>query len=194
MTRVLRTARSTARSGLVRALAFVLLATSHAGLAAAQTVPSTFKDMQILVGPGDRVTVINAAGGEINGKISELDAARLTIESASGPRSFTQDDVLVVRQRRADPISNGVLIGAAVGAGLGLVAELSCGFGDEYCPHPGWVTLGTTLWGSGIGALADALHWTPTDIFRHGPGTIGSWSVAPVVGRGAAGARVALRW
>jgi hypothetical protein len=193
MTRVLRTARSTARSGLVRALAFVLLATSHAGLAAAQTVPSTFKDMQILVGPGDRVTVINAAGGEINGKISELDAARLTIESASGPRSFTQDDVLVVRQRRADPISNGVLIGAAVGAGLGLVAELSCG-SDEYCPHPGWVTLGTTLWGSGIGALADALHWTPKDIFRHGPGTIGSWSVAPVVGRGAAGARVALRW
>ena len=95
MTRVLRAARSTARSGLVRALTFVLLATSHAGLAAAQTVPGTFKDMQILVGPGDRVTVINAAGGEINGKISELDAARLTIESASGPRSFTQADVLL---------------------------------------------------------------------------------------------------
>lgn len=189
----LRLARSAARSGQARTLAFMLLATCPAGLAAAQTVPSSLKDMQILVRPGDRVTVVDVSGAEITGRISELDSSRLSIESASGPRIFAEHDILVVRQRRADPLGNGIAIGAAVGAGLGLVAELSCGFG-EYCPPPGAVTLGMALWGTGIGVIADALHLAPTDIFRHGPGTLGAWSVAPVVGRRAAGARLALRW
>jgi hypothetical protein len=194
MTAVLRLARSTARSGLVRTLAFVLFATSHAGLAAAQTVPGTFKDMQFLVKAGDRVTIIDAAGAKITGRISELDASTLSIASAAGPHRFTQDDVVVVRQRRADPLKNGAVIGAVIGAGLGLMTELSCRGTDEYCGQAGWVTLGSTLWGVGVGVFTDALLKTPTDVFRHGPGTIGSWSVSPVIGRGAAGASVALRW
>jgi hypothetical protein len=102
--------------------------------------------------------------------------------------------VVVVRQRRADSLRNGVAIGAAIGAGLGLVTEISCGGSDEYCARPGWVTLGSTLWGIGIGAFADALQKTPRNIFRHGPGSLGSWRVAPMVGREGAGARVAFRW
>src|SRR5262249_648379 len=105
----------------VRTFAFLLLATCPAGLPPAHTtIPSSFKDMQILVAPGDRVTVIDAAGAEITGTISELDSSRLSIESPSGLRAFTQDDVVVIRQRRADSLRNGVAIGAAIGAGLGI--------------------------------------------------------------------------
>jgi len=180
--------------GMSRTLAFMVLAIGSASAASAQTVPSSFKDMQFLVGPGNRVTVVDSAGAEITGRIAELDASRLSIQTPSGPRSFSQDDVVVVRQRRSDSLKNGLAIGAAIGAGLGLVAEVSCGWNDEYCGRPGWVTLGMTVWGVGIGTFADAMLKTPTDVFRHGPGTIGSWSVAPVVTRGGAGARVALRW
>lgn len=181
-------------SGVSRTLALTLLTMASAGLASAQTVPSSFKDMQILVGAGNRVTVVDSTGAATTGRISELDASRLSIQTPSGPRSFSQDDVVVVRQRRPDPLKNGLAIGAAIGAGLGLAAEISCGGNDEYCGRPGWLTLGTTLWGIGIGTFADALLKTPTDVFRHGPGTIGSWSVSPVVAGGGAGASVALRW
>jgi hypothetical protein len=179
---------------LTRTFAFAVLATCWAGLAAAQTVPGSFKDMQFLVKAGDRVTVTDASGAKITGRISELDAAILSIASASGSRRFTQDDVVLVRQRRADPLKNGALIGATIGAGMGLMTELSCGGNEQYCGQAGWVTLGSTLWGLGVGVFTDALLKTPTDVFRRGTGPVSSWTVSPVVGRAAAGARVALRW
>ena len=95
----LRLARSDARSGQGRTVALMLLAMSSASLAGAQTVPSSFKDMQFLVKPGDRVTVVDASGAKMTGRISELDAFTLSIASATGPRRFTQDDVVGVRQR-----------------------------------------------------------------------------------------------
>jgi hypothetical protein len=176
-----------------RTFVFALLATCSAGLASAQTVPSSFKDMQFLVKPGDRVTVIDASGAKVTGRISELDSSTLSITSATGPRRFAQDDVVVVRQRRPDPLKNGALIGAAFGAGMGLMTELSCG-GYEYCGQAGWVTLGSTVWGLGVGVFTDALLKTSTDVFRHGPGTMSSWTVSPLVGPGTTGARLALRW
>lgn len=179
-------------NGLTRTVVFTLIATGWVGLAAAQTVPSSFNDMQFLVKAGDRVTVIDASGAKITGRISELDASSLSIASRGGPRRFTQDDVVVVRQRRADPLKNGALIGVAFGLGMGLMTELSCG--NQYCGQAGWVTVGSTLWGLGVGVFTDALLKTPTDVFRRAPGPTSSWTVAPVVGRGTAGARLALRW
>jgi hypothetical protein len=177
-----------------RTLVLSVLTLCSASVAAAQSVPSSFKDMQFLVAPGDRVTVVDAAGAKITGRISELDASTLVIASRSGPHRFAQDEVVLVRQRRADPLRNGAAIGAAIGAGLGLMTQLSCRSTYEYCGQAGWVMLGSTLWGIGAGVFTDALLKTPTDVFRHRPGTIGSWSVSPVIGRGAAGASVALRW
>ncbi len=114
-----------------RPLAFLFLAMCQAALAAAQTVPSSFKDMQFLVGTGDRVTVVDTSGARITGRISEMDASTLVITSGSGPHRFTQNDVIVVRQRKADPLKNGAVIGAVMGAGMGLLTELSCGGADE---------------------------------------------------------------
>ena len=177
----------------LRTVVFALFATCHAGLAAAQTVPSSFKDMQFLVKAGDRVTIIDAAGTKITGRISELGPSTLSIASATGPRRFTQDDVVVVRQRRPVPHKKGAAIGGVLGAGMGLMTELSCG-GGEYCGRVGWVILGSALWGLGAGVFTDALLKTTTDVFRRGAGTTGAWNVSPVIGRGAAGATVALRW
>jgi hypothetical protein len=55
---------------VARTLAFVVVAACLAAPAAAQTVPNSFNDLQFLVRPGDRVTVVDAAGVETTGRIS----------------------------------------------------------------------------------------------------------------------------
>jgi len=180
---------------VARTVAFVLVAAAHAALASAQTIPSTFQDLQYLVRPGDRVMVVDMEGSKTTGRIAELDESALSIKSGDGERRFRQEQVLVIRHRQPDSIRNGVALGAAIGAGLGVVTELSCGGNDDYCGKPGWVTLGATMWGMGIGMFADLLHETPRDVFRRGSDrTSRSLTVAPLIGRGAAGGQVALRW
>lgn len=172
----------------------VLAAMCQASVAAAQRVPSSFRDLQFVVHPGDRVTVVDATGSETTGRISELGTSTLSISSDTGDQRFKEDQVLVIRQRRADSIKNGVLIGLAIGGGLGLIAEASCGWNEDYCGRPGVMAIATGVWGAGIGAFADALQKTPQDIFRHGPGTVGAIRVSPLVGPTGAGAQVAFRW
>ena len=180
---------------VARTVAFVLFAAGHAALASGQTVPSTFQDLQFVVRPGDRVMVVDMEGTRTSGRISELDESALSIRSGDGERRFRPEQVLVIRHRQPDSIRNGVALGAAIGAGLGVITELSCGGNDDYCPQPGWVTLGTTMWGMGIGMFADLLHETPRDVFRRGSDRASrSLTVAPLIGRGAAGGQVALRW
>ena len=181
---------------LARIVAFTWFAGAQAALASAQTVPASFRDLQFLVGPGDRVTVVDATGTQIKGRISELDGSVLTIKSGDGDRRFHQDDVVVIRQRTQDPISNGMIIGAAIGGGFGATAELiSCGGHDDYCGFTGIATVGSAIWGMFMGVTADLLHTTPRDVFRRGPDPSSkSLTVAPLVGRRAAGAQVAVRW
>src|SRR5262245_4731404 len=173
----------------------LLFAVFHAALASGQTVPASFSDLQFLVGPGDRVVVVDASGARTKGRIAELDGSTLSIRSGDGDRRFREDDVVVIRQRTHDSVLNGVLIGAGVGAGLGLISELTCGARDEYCPYTGIVTIGSAIWGTFAGVTIDLLHRTPRDVFRRRPDPASkSVTVAPLVARRGAGAQVALRW
>jgi hypothetical protein len=151
--------------------------------------------LHFLVAPGDRVTVVDTAGTQTKGRISELDGSTLSIESGDGERRFRVDDVVVIRQRKQDSVRNGVISGAAIGAGLGAIAELSCGARDEYCGYTGVATIGSAIWGTFVGVTADLLHSTPRDVFRRGPDPASRLlTVAPLVARRGAGAQVALRW
>jgi hypothetical protein len=180
---------------LARISAIALCFAGQAALASAQSVPGSFRDLQFLVGQGDRVVVVDASGGKTKGRISELDGSTLSIASGDGERRFREDDVVIIRQRNHDSVLNGVIIGAAVGAGLGLVSELSCGAMDDYCPYTGIVTIGGAIWGTFAGATIDLLHRTSRDVFRRAPGPASkSLTIAPVVARRGAGAQVALRW
>ena len=180
---------------LARTSALALFVACHAPLASAQSVPASFTDLQFLVAPGDRVTVVDTAGTQTKGRISELDGSTLSIRSGDGQRRFRVDDVVVIRQRKQDSVRNGVIIGAAIGAGLGVIAELSCGARDEYCGYTGIATIGSAIWGTFVGVTADLLHSTPREVFRRGPdGVSKSLTVSPLVAPRGAGAQVALRW
>ena len=182
-------------SRFARISVVALLFAGQPALSSAQSVPASFRDLQFLVGPGDRVVVVDANGGKTKGRISELDGSTMSIKSGDGERRFREDDVVVIRQRNHDSVLNGVLIGASVGAGLGLLSELACGAMDEYCPYTGIVTIGGAMWGTFAGATIDLLNRTPRDVFRRGADPASkSVTVAPLVARRGAGAQVALRW
>ena len=173
----------------------LLFAACDAGLASGQTVPTSLRDLQFLVAPGDRIVIVDAAGAETKGRISKLDGSTLSIKSGGGERRFGEEDLVVIRQRNRDSVLNGVLIGAAVGAGLGLISELSCAAMDEDCPYNGLVTIGGAMWGTFAGATVDLLHRTQRDVFRRAPGPASkSLTVSPLVAHRGAGAQVALRW
>ena len=175
-----------------RTCALLLLTFGQAGLAAGQTVPTSFTDLKFVVRPDDRVMVVDQSGLETAGRISELDASMLTISTNAGQIRFREDDVVLIRQRKQDSVWNGIAIGAAIGGGLGLLSELSCG---GYCAPRGAITLGSAVWGVGVGVLADVLQKTPRDIYRHGPVHDGrAVAIAPLLGAHAAGAHIALRW
>jgi hypothetical protein len=180
---------------IARTCALLLLTCAQAGLAAGQTVPTSFTDLKFVVRPGDRVMVVDRSGIETAGRISELDASMLTLSTNAGQIRFREDDVVLIRQRKQDSVWNGIAIGAAIGGGLGLLSELSCGGYEGSCGPRGAITLGSAVWGVGVGVLADVLQKTPRDIYRHGPvHDARSVSVTPLVGPHTAGTQIALRW
>src|SRR6476620_2128146 len=69
---------------IARTCALLLLTCAQAGLAAGQTVPTSFTDLKFVVLPGDRVMVVDRSGIETAGRISELDASMLTLSTNAG--------------------------------------------------------------------------------------------------------------
>jgi hypothetical protein len=80
--------------------------------ARAQPVARSFEELQRALKVGQTVVVTDESGGKAKGLVEELTALSLTI----GTRKFTEGRVTEIRM--ADSLWSGVLIGAAIGAGL----------------------------------------------------------------------------
>ena len=118
-------------------------------------IPTSFHQMQVLVSPGDAVRVTDNAGREFRGSIVELTRSSLALSVDGSRRDLLEGDVATIRQRRRDPVTNGLLWGFGVGAGLGVVSLLAggCEGSVEYLP----VCMGTAgAIAGGIGAAVDA--------------------------------------
>lgn len=160
----------------------------------AQGVASSFEQLGVLVKPGDKITVVDAAGREAEGRIGTLSGERLTLVTPAGPRDLGEVDVGEIRQRRGDSLKNGAIIGAAAGTAyfVTLAALLSDTDGGD-------VIIGTAIAGgvvsAGMGAAAgagiDALITHKQVIYRKNPRQ-NSVSVSPLFGRGRRGAAVTL--
>src|SRR5262245_29225129 len=94
----------------------LLMATLAIGApsADAQTVATSFEDLQALVQPGDSVDVVDTQGHRVRGQLRTLTASSLELVS---DRRFSESDVTRVRVQRRDPVWKGTLIGAAVVGG-----------------------------------------------------------------------------
>jgi hypothetical protein len=162
----------------------------------AQGVARTFDQLSVLVPAGDQVRVIDAAGAEARGSLSRLSADSLEILTAQGPRTWGPADVQRVRHRYSDPVKNGVLIGAGVGAGFAAIAYAAA-CDDCESEDAGWIALGIGIYsgvGAGIGALVDVVHKATRTVYERPAAAGPSIVVAPVLGRTRRGLAAGLRF
>jgi hypothetical protein len=178
-------------------VALVLLLCVAGSRVEAQGVASSFDQLSVLVKAGDKITVVDSAGSEAEGRIGLLTRDRLTLLTPAGPRDLSESDVAQIRQRRGDSLQNGAIIGAAAGAGYGLaMLALATQMSDGGDLIPSTVVTGMVLFtglGAAAGAGIDALITRRQVIYRARPGE-SRLSVSPVLGAGRRGAAVTVRF
>lgn len=178
--------RTTHLAGCLAAVTLSLAAAS----AHAQDLRS-FADLGLRLNLGDRVRVVDRDGVRHDGTVRTLPPDALVIVGPGGPQGFT-DETTVSVARRGDPVWTGALIGFIPGYVMG--AQFVLGFSDHEEPLTTYMIAGgiVGLAGAGIGALVDSLHEGLTPVYGAERKT--ALTLAPVVGRGRAGAVAALRW
>jgi hypothetical protein len=97
---------------------FVTVCLSTTAAVSAQEPAASFDALSARVEIGQNISVTDATGREVHGRLERLSSDRLELE-AHGLKSFAAGDVRVVRRREHDSPKNGALIGLAAGAGLG---------------------------------------------------------------------------
>jgi hypothetical protein len=147
---------------------------------------------------GQEITGTDASGAEVKGKITQLSPTSLTVAAREATRTFTENEVRLIQQKRPDSLLNGTLIGVVVAVGVPLaIAGIVCASDDEDCEWD------SSAWGAvavyaGIGAAAGALIDYAVKgnktVFVPGEGTKPSVSVAPLIDRDRKGVQVALRF
>jgi len=106
---------------VVRGTLLGMVLVVSAPMAHAQGVASTLRELQLLVRPGETVTVTDAQGREVQGRIETLSPSLLALSDRSGRHEWTEADIVSIRQRKGDSLANGALWGLAVGAGVGAI-------------------------------------------------------------------------
>ena len=133
-------------------------------------VAASFDQLAVLVRPGNTVTLTDATGSEVYGRIEVLSSSTLSLAVDGTRRDFLETDVTVIRQRRGDSLANGAKWGFGIGLGLFALAIAGC---DECRPTSG-IEYGLTAFagglygamGAGIGVGIDALKRGEHTIYR----------------------------
>ncbi|RPH59484.1 MAG: hypothetical protein EHM89_10605 [Acidobacteria bacterium] len=140
------------------AATLVLLFTMAAPTVEAQTLAGSFEQLQVLVKPGDTISVTDNTGREVTGKVASLSPSSLALLVEGVRRDLPENEVRKVRQDRQDSLANGAKWGLGIGAGLGLAAGVAIASGDgnasALIPILALVYGGV---GAGVGAGLDAL-------------------------------------
>lgn len=122
----------------------------------AQDVAGSFEQLRALAKAGDRVTVTDLMGREVQGRIEELSAVSLSLLVGKIRVECSEPDLETVSRR--DSRWNGTLWGLGVGAVLGASLETSLageygrddiGYGSAVVPLAGL--------GAGVGFVVDAM-------------------------------------
>jgi hypothetical protein len=177
-----------------RSAVLCLLLAANAPAAAAQGIAGSFEQLQVLVKPGDTVTVTDATGVETKGKIAALSISTLALLAGGTRRELSENDVPTVQQPGKECLANGALSRAAGGAGFATTAMIV--FEEE-----GWdasevaIVLGIyTAIGTGIGVAVDAMIRRHHVIYRRQPASGVHMGIAPWLTRHHQGVLVTLRF
>jgi hypothetical protein len=142
-------------------LALALLVLGKCEVAAQQA--RSFVQLQVLVKQDDTVTVTERGGTVTKGRIVAVTDSSLLLRARGVLRDLSETDVVEIRQRRSDSLTNGAKYGAIAGGAFGILGALLVS-GD--CIGCGVAVAGMyTAMGAGIGAGIDALIVRQKTIF-----------------------------
>ncbi|HEY7441306.1 MAG TPA: hypothetical protein VH701_02715 [Vicinamibacterales bacterium] len=141
-----------------RSIAIALLLSLAAATSEAQTLAGSFEQLQVLVKPGDTISVTDSTGREVQGKVASVSPSSLALLVQGTRRDLSETEVRKIRQDRQDSLANGAKWGLCIGAGLGLAAGVAVASGDgnasALIPILALVYGGL---GAGVGAGLDAM-------------------------------------
>ena len=150
-------------------IALVLVAaTATAPLAEAQSL--SFDRLALQLNQGDRVTVTDSDGQELQGRIVDLSSSTLSLQAGALRRDLNRDDVSVVQHRERDSLTNGAAFGFASGVVFALILVVGES-GGSYAADPAavpWYALFGAA-GASIGAGLDSLHQGSRVIYSAAP-------------------------
>ena len=130
--------------------------------------------LQRILKPSQMVVVTDQMRRETTGTVSALSASSLTLaEDGEARRTFSEDAVYTIR--RTDPLGNGTLIGAVIGAAPAIALLGSCGGSPEAAgPCKAAALLGLVIavpMGALLGRAADRAIGNQEVYYRRPPQT-----------------------
>ena len=155
-----------------------------------ETPVTAFHELPLLVNLGDRVTVTEDTGRELEGKLVDLSPSALSVLVDGTRYDLHAGGIATIRQPDLDSISNGVLLGLLTGAGLAAVGVALTAYMPDAAEYLGAAAIFGGA-GAGIGAVADSLRTGSQVVYEKSRTSVGL-SVAPVLSRDRKGIAVSL--
>ena len=181
----------TVRLAMVAAIAVTIAMPSQsAAQAPSETPPAAFHELPLLLSLGDRMTVTDDTGRELQGELIDLSPSALSVLVDDTRYDLQETDIATVRQRRPDSLKDGALWGFMAGAAIisGLMLSSGCSF------HATGVLAAIGVYGglgAGIGAGVDSAH-VGSRVVYDTRGSSRRVSVAPLISRDRKGVAVSL--
>jgi hypothetical protein len=183
---------------MLRQVLSVIVAAVCATPCVAQTRLTSPAELERELAEGDLITVVQASGPPVAGRVLRVTADSLTMRPVTKPavqgtafRDLTISlSAIQSLERPRDPVRNGALIGAGVGAGVGGAMFLTAfvidrNEMDEWAPFYLGAAAACTGMGALIGWAVDAARSKPGLRFEAASGRRATFAVQPLRARGA---------
>ena len=148
---------------------------------------SDFSQLETTLKQNDQLTLTTDSGTKIKGKLIQASPDQITVKLKGGSQQIPASRILKVQRSR-----NGVLLGAVIGAGVGILPALAL---SEYAHNEGGdsaIALIPIGLGAAVGIGIDALLSTKRTMYERNPNQ--RLTLSPVLDRNRVGARVAWRF
>ena len=156
-------------------------------------VADSFDQLRLAARLGDTMTVTDASGSTVTGKLAALSSSELTLLVGSSRRDLSERDVSSIKRHAHASLARGAQLGFAIGAGFGLVSSLYWTADCRSCSSliPAF-TITYASFGAGLGVGIAAITPTRPVIYsasRDGRRRVG---VSPIAAPGRGGAALSI--
>jgi hypothetical protein len=149
----------------------------------------------MLVKPDDTIVVIDPSGNRTTGRVGALSSSSLRLVVNGAPREFQPSGILEIRQRRADSLANGAIIGAIAGAGFGMLGAIIVCLEETCGAWPVAIVGAYAAMGTGFGVGIDALIIRQKTIYRAPPrSALSQFHFTPILSTGRKGVSLSFRF